>query len=121
MTQTGLTEIVQRLAYADQIIILDSEGRIADEGSSNEVIASAKEMVFSSSKKDQSAGPSIDTGLDISRVLSLEEAPTGEDRRTGDTAVYKYYIQTVHPFSASIFFAACTLFVVGLTIPRKCH
>ncbi|KAJ6125118.1 hypothetical protein N7471_012435 [Penicillium samsonianum] len=112
------THAVQRLAYADQIIILDSEGRIADEGSSNEVIASAKEMVFSSSKKDQSAGPSIDTGLDISRVLSLEEAPTGEDRRTGDTAVYKYYIQTVHPFSASIFFAACTLFVVGLTIPQ---
>lgn len=76
-------------------------------------------MVFSASKKDQSAEPSNSNGLDISRILSAEEGPTGEDRRTGDTAVYNYYIQTVHPFSASIFFVACTVFAVGLTLPRK--
>ncbi|EKV04366.1 ABC transporter, putative [Penicillium digitatum PHI26] len=112
------THAVQRLAYADQIIILDSEGHIADEGASSKVIAIAKEMVYSASKKDQSAGPSLDSGPDISRMQSVEEGPTGQARRTGDTAVYKYYIQTVHPFSASIFFAACTLFVLGLTLPQ---
>ncbi|KGO45062.1 ABC transporter, integral membrane type 1 [Penicillium expansum] len=112
------THAVQRLAYADQIIILDSKGHIADEGASSKVIAIAKEMVFSASKKDQSAEPSNSNGLDISRILSAEEGPTGEDRRTGDTAVYNYYIQTVHPFSASIFFVACTVFAVGLTLPQ---
>ncbi|KAJ5498183.1 ABC transporter integral membrane type 1 [Penicillium expansum] len=94
------THAVQRLAYADQIIILDSKGHIADEGASSKVIAIAKEMVFSASKKDQSAEPSNSNCLDISRILSAEEGPT------------------VHPFSASIFLVACTVFVVGLTLPQ---
>lgn len=111
---------MQRLAYANKTIILDPEGRIADEAVSNEVIGMAKEMAFCASEKYYSTRASINTGLGPSSVPSIEEAPTDVDRRTGDTAVYKYYIQTVHPLNASIFLAACSLFVVGLTIPRKC-
>jgi hypothetical protein len=98
---------------------LDSEGHIADEGTTSEVIATAKEMAFRPSKKKQSVVSSNKAEEDLTRILSAEEAPRGEDRRTGDTAVYKYYIQTVHPLSALIFFVACSVFVVGLILPRE--
>jgi hypothetical protein len=113
-----LIPTVQRLVYADNVIILDSEGHIADEGTTSEVIATAKEMAFSPPAK-KSGQSSENTEEDLTRILSAEEAPTGQDRRTGDTAVYKYYIQTVHPLSAAIFLLACSVFVVGLTLPRE--
>ncbi|KAJ5770022.1 uncharacterized protein N7511_002073 [Penicillium nucicola] len=113
------THAVQRLVYADNVIILDSEGHIADEGTTNEVIATAKEVIFSPSKVAKIGEPSDKAEEELTRILSTEEAPTGEDRRTGDTAVYKYYIQTVHPLSTAIFFVACSVFVVGLTLPRE--
>jgi hypothetical protein len=83
------------------------------------VIATAKEMALSPSGKKESVEPPNKAEEDLTRILSAEEAPKGENRRTGDTAVYKYYIQTVHPLSAAIFFVACSVFVVGLILPRK--
>lgn len=109
---------VQRLVYADNVIILDSEGHLADEGTTNEVLATAKEMAYSPPTGKKRGEPS-EQDEELARILSIEEAPTGADRRTGDTAVYKYYIQTVGPFRTAIFFLACSVFVVGLTLPRE--
>ncbi|KAJ5350728.1 hypothetical protein N7541_008455 [Penicillium brevicompactum] len=111
------THAVQRLVYADNVIILDSEGHLADEGTTNEVLATAKEMAYSPPTGKKSGEPS-EQDEELARILSIEEAPTGADRRTGDTAVYKYYIQTVGPFRTAIFFLACSVFVVGLTLPQ---
>ncbi|GFF54141.1 metal resistance protein YCF1 [Aspergillus udagawae] len=114
------TNAVHRIAYADNIIVLDSNGRLADEGTYKEVNASASEITLAPTPSigvEKKESPE-ETTLGPSRPPSLIETPQGSERRTGDMTVYKYYVQAVHPWNAVIFVIACAMFVIGLSLPQ---
>ncbi|KAF7158902.1 hypothetical protein CNMCM5623_004081 [Aspergillus felis] len=100
--------------------VLDSNGRLADEGTYKEVNASASEITLAPApsipaEKREAPG---ETTSGTSRPPSLIETPQGSERRTGDMTVYKYYVQAVHPWNAVIFVIACAMFVIGLSLPQ---
>ncbi|KAL4789301.1 hypothetical protein BDV19DRAFT_374334 [Aspergillus venezuelensis] len=124
------TNAVHRIAYADTVIMLDSNGYIIrPDGAHKEANISMAEITHaqtptsaSSNGGDEngtsSEGTTVPTGAEASRPLSLIETPQGSERRTGDMTVYKYYAKAVHPWNAAVFVVACALFVVGLNIPQ---
>jgi hypothetical protein len=111
---------VHRIAYADNIILLSGNGRLADEGTYNDVNTSAKEIALEPKPSLQAKRESLEeTTLGPLRPPSLIETPQGSERRTGDMTVYKYYVRAVRPWNAIIFAIACAMFVIGLSLPRE--
>ncbi|KAL4902740.1 hypothetical protein BDW74DRAFT_186698 [Aspergillus multicolor] len=110
-------DIVHRMAYADCIILLNSDGRrIHKDGT-----ASAKEIMLEPPTGvgiDKKAVSKETTVRGAPRPPSLIEIPQGSERRTGDMTVYKYYICAVHPWNAVVFIVTCAMFVVGLSLPQ---
>ncbi|KAL4747875.1 hypothetical protein BDW72DRAFT_215157 [Aspergillus terricola var. indicus] len=123
--------IVHRIAYADSVIILDSNGCLArPDGTYKEGNISAAEITrartFSSTtsvgvgveESEGSEETTVHPAAEASRPPSLVETPQGSERRTGDMTVYKYYAKAVHPWNVAIFLIACAMFVVGLSLPQ---
>ncbi|RDW67218.1 Metal resistance protein YCF1 [Aspergillus mulundensis] len=119
LKETGTTAVlatnaVHRIAYADSIILLSSEGRrIHKEETAAEEIMLERPTDASIGKSEVSKAT-----VEGARPASLIETPQGSERRTGDMTVYKYYIQAVHPWNAVIFIVTCALFVIGLSLPQ---
>ncbi|KAL4964262.1 P-loop containing nucleoside triphosphate hydrolase protein [Aspergillus stella-maris] len=124
------TNAVHRLAYADTVIVLDSNGYLVrPDGGHKEASVLTAEITHEytpTSSTDTGidddgtspGGNTVPIGAEASRPLSLIETPQGSERRTGDMTVYKYYAKAVHPWNAAVFVVACALFVVGLIIPQ---
>ncbi|THC98398.1 hypothetical protein EYZ11_002117 [Aspergillus tanneri] len=58
-----------------------------------------------------------DGGTTVILATNAEQCQ-GNERRTGDMTVYKYYIKAVHYLNVLVFAAACSTFVLGLSMPQ---
>jgi ATP-binding cassette, subfamily C (CFTR/MRP), member 1 len=130
------------LPHADHIIVLSKEGRILEQGTFAELnstggyvstfnLKSADwtltgDNIFpSETASDQS---SIDKDLNKEKSVDLisvqgqdESEPAADDasRRTGDTAVYMYYISAVGWVPTAVFIFCMCAFVVCYSYPSK--
>ncbi|KAL4811793.1 P-loop containing nucleoside triphosphate hydrolase protein [Aspergillus spinulosporus] len=121
--------IVHRIEFADTAIILDSNGCLAcSDGTYREgnipTAEIVRERTFGSTtgigvkESEVSEETTVRPSAETSRPPSLVETPQGNERRTGDMTVYKYYAKAVHPWNVVIFLVACAMFVVGLNLPQ---
>jgi ABC-type multidrug transport system fused ATPase/permease subunit len=118
----------KRVPYADHVIVLDSDGKITEQGSFRELNAQGGYVSsFSLSPPDWNY-EKTNTGIaphstKESAVISLDRSPQDESSRlTGDVAVYLYYIQAVGWIPTLIFIVAISAFVFCLSFPSMyCH
>lgn len=101
MTAVLTTHDKQFLSQADQIIVLRQDGTIAEQGSYAELNATKGYVDVSRSSQDH---PGVDESLqqDVTLPVSLplptnqvEKAQIDLARKTGDIAVYGYYIKSI--------------------------
>jgi hypothetical protein len=115
-----LIVLVRNICYADHIIALTTSGTIAQQGSYEELVSSdgyvqrlethkSGELIDFSDEKDDVAEP---------RRFSVSPPAIDDKRRTGDLAIYKYYIDTIGWTTWLIFVFICMAFVFALTFPR---
>ncbi|EFE30383.1 uncharacterized protein ARB_02755 [Trichophyton benhamiae CBS 112371] len=113
---------MNRLNYADNAIYLDSTGNQVSKDDALEKELSEGVTLAAPSEKRTSPGQSHESHIgatpELSSARPLTASPQEKERRVGDTTVYKYYIQVVHPMSAAFFTAICVVFVLGLTLPQ---
>jgi ATP-binding cassette, subfamily C (CFTR/MRP), member 1 len=112
-----LTTKVHRLSYAQHIIVLDSEGKIAEQGSYETLSSTTKNAQSAPPEYSESANPTADTDSGKTTILGPPNVQ-GLDRRAGDSAVYKYYVRTVGWFNFAVFLGSCSLFIFALVFPR---
>ncbi|KAF5590002.1 multidrug resistance [Fusarium subglutinans] len=121
------TSRANRLSYADHIISLDGTGIGCVEGSFDKLtkadnyvsrlaVASANWTYCQATSVSSSAEPSADTLLDAEVLLS-EEAKDDAGRRTGDMAIYLYYIRAIGWVPSLIFVFAICAFIVCQSFP----
>ncbi|KAF5565087.1 multidrug resistance [Fusarium phyllophilum] len=131
LRQTNTTVIMatsraNRLSYADQIISLDGTGIGCVQGSFDKLtnadnyvsrlaVASADWTYTQATASPPSTEPS-DALLDSEVVLS-EEAREDAGRRTGDMAIYLYYIRAIGWIPSMIFIFAICAFIVCQSFP----
>ncbi|KAG4256700.1 hypothetical protein FPRO03_03710 [Fusarium proliferatum] len=121
------TSRANRLSYADHIISLDGTGTGCVQGSfdnlskadnyvSRSAVASANWTYSKETSVSSSTEPSADALLDAEVLLS-EEAKDDAGRRTGDMAIYLYYIRAIGWIPSLIFVFAICAFIVCQSFP----
>ncbi|KAF5630704.1 major facilitator family transporter [Fusarium sp. NRRL 25303] len=121
------TSRANRLSYADHIISLDGTGIGCVQGSfdkltkednyvSRSAVASANWTYSNETSVSPSTEPSADALLDAEVLLS-EEAKDDAGRRTGDMAIYLYYIRAIGWIPSLIFVFAICAFIVCQSFP----
>lgn len=116
--QTDLTDVANRLPYADHIISLDGTGMGCEQGSLDKLTESggyvSRSLVSSTDGKQEPApsasaapGPSADA-LTSFELAPVDEIEDGASRRTGDVAVYKYYIRAIG-ITPTLIFVFCII------------
>lgn len=73
---------------------------------------------FAPEKHLYEAPPKYTEKID-SRKLTEEDIQAEANRRTGDTAIYLYYVQTVGWIPTIIFIVSITIFIFGQSFPSK--
>lgn len=127
----------KRLPFADHIVVLDENGRIAEQGTFRDLNAAGGYVSgFELQAADWSARPAEMTNLD--QVLAMattskvvyptlppskekESAKTAEfeaNKRTGDLAIYAYYVRSVGVLAVLIFFVAMCGYVFCISFPQ---
>lgn len=114
---------VHRLSYADHVIVLNSEGRITEQGNYNALSATTKHAQsqppeYSAFEETQRAG--TDSEPNAAVEIPSTDGVTSGDRRSGDLTVYNYYTKTVGVLNTIIFVALCAIFCWALVFPREC-
>ncbi len=124
---------MNRLSYADKIIVLGNDGTILEEGSFEE-LSQQQGHVFNLSLQPPDwkyeNKPETDSHEDTpfntisgyipdQAVLSKEDAEAEASRRTGDLSVYKFYLGSVGWLAAIIFIVMMIAFVFCTTFPSK--
>ena len=124
------------MSYANHIIVLNSEGRIAEQGSFSELSTSGGYVsTFNLSPADWKFDPDEILPLDIvprESIENKEEYEMSEDvpnadeaakedpsRRVGDTSVYFYYVNAIGWLPTLVFVIGICGFVVCFSLPGK--
>ncbi|KAH6876442.1 P-loop containing nucleoside triphosphate hydrolase protein [Thelonectria olida] len=115
----------KRLPYADHIISLDGTGRGCEEGSFDKLTSSGgyvSRSLVSSADWTYAQTPAAPTessadALGNSEVALLEDAEDGAGRRTGDVAIYTYYIRAIGWIPTFIFVFAICAFIFCQSFP----
>ncbi|KAL9565119.1 hypothetical protein ACKAV7_010764 [Fusarium commune] len=121
------TSRANRLSYADHIISLDGTGIGCEQGSFDKLtsadnyvsrlaVASANWTYNQATAVPPSNEPSTDALVDSEVVLS-DEAKEDAGRRTGDMAIYLYYIRAIGWIPSLIFVFAICAFIVCQSFP----
>ncbi|KAH7237781.1 P-loop containing nucleoside triphosphate hydrolase protein [Fusarium redolens] len=125
------TSRANRLSYADHIISLDSTGIGCEQGSFDKLtnadnyvsrlaVASANwtynQATATAASNSTSTEPSADALVDSEVVLS-DEAKEDAGRRTGDMAIYLYYIRAIGWIPSLVFVFAICAFIVCQSFP----
>ena len=126
--QTLNISIAKRLPYADHIIALDSNGKIAEQGTFealNKTGGYISSFNLSQSEPDKPQEQDEPTSA-ITYSKSFSESKVTEEglqaeasRRTGDAAIYLYYINAVGWVPTVIFIVSITIFIFGISFPSK--
>ena len=117
--------IAQRLPYADHIIALSSDGKISEQGSFKSVSGSGGyTSSFNLPLPDWDYYPTY-AASEIERPAErgLDTAPANKEesddslRRTGDSAIYLYYIRSVGWIPTILFVVAISGFIFCTSFP----
>lgn len=119
--------IAKRAPYADHIVALNSDGRIEEQGSFDELNSRGGYLsTFSLSPPDWEYTRMPVEGDDIPAYVYIPNPSLVSDsveaeasRRTGDMSIYLYYINSIGWTPTIIFMVAITVFVFGISFPSK--
>ncbi|KAI2486583.1 Canalicular multispecific organic anion transporter 1 [Pyrenophora tritici-repentis] len=117
----------KRVPYADHIVSLDKNGKIAEQGSFEKLNTSGgyvsgfdlalADWNYRPGKHDYEAPPRY-TERQIDNSNRTEDDVQAEaNRRTGDTAIYFYYINSVGWIPTIIFMGSIIIFIFGISFP----
>jgi ATP-binding cassette subfamily C (CFTR/MRP) protein 1 len=128
--------IVRHLHLADIVVVLGSDGHIAEQGtfenlrSQNGFVSKLllhPELLESSSRADAGDNDAIDSkakrSTAIPKIVGGATANDVEDltRRTGDFSVYKYYLKSIDWKIAVTNAACCFVAMLAQSFPRKSY
>ncbi|KAF2475450.1 canalicular multispecific organic anion transporter 1 [Lindgomyces ingoldianus] len=116
----------KRLPYCDHIVALDSNGRIAEQGGFDALNRSGgyissfdlpqPDWDFMPEKHFYEAPPRYTEHATSQRVTE-DDIQAEANRRTGDTAIYLYYVRSVGWIPTIIFIVSITIFIFGISFP----
>ena len=128
MVEIDVQQIAKRLPYCDHIVALDSDGKIVEQGSFHKLngiggyVASfdlpPPDWDFAPEKHIYESPPKYTEKIDPSN-LTEEDIQAEANRRTGDTAIYLFYVQTVGWIPTFVFIVSITIFIFGQSFPSK--
>lgn len=118
----------KRLPYCDHIVALNKEGTIAEQGTFDKLNGTGGYVAnfdlpppdwdFTPEKHVYEAPPKY-TERANNAMVTEEDIQAETNRRTGDIAIYYYYIRSVGWTAALIFMVSVTLFIFGQSFPSK--
>lgn len=117
------TNSSNQLRYADHIIQLSADGRIAAEGTYAELVGTSdylQTLARTEGQGEVSAAPEKQNEATAEADEEVEQAmleAENEARRTGDMRVYAYYFSNAGWGLVTLFFIAACVFVFGITFP----
>jgi ABC-type multidrug transport system fused ATPase/permease subunit len=121
----------KRLPYCDHIVALDKEGKIAEQGSFDKLNSSGgyvsdfdlaqAEWDYSPEEHIYEAPPRYTERADSEGIVTEEDIQAEANRRTGDVAIYMYYIGSVGWIPTIIFVVSIIIFIFGISFPSKSH
>lgn len=115
----------KRLPYCDHIIALGKEGKIIEQGSFEKLNRSGgyvsgfdlpePDWDFTPEKHVYEAPPRYTER--VSERVTEEDIQAETNRRTGDAAIYLYYVRSVGWIPTLIFIVSITIFIFGQSFP----
>jgi hypothetical protein len=109
-------------------VVLEKEGSIAEQGAFERLNASggyvssfdlaSPDWEFTPEKQEYEAPPRYSEPPNASQSTE-EELQAEANRRTGDVAIYGYYVGTVGWIPTIIFVVSITIFIFGMSFPSK--
>lgn len=125
---TMLLITAKRLPYCDHIVVLDKGGKIAEQGAFEKLSLSGgyvssfdlalPDWDFRAEKHEYEAPPRYTERQNAGQVTE-EEIQAEANRRTGDLAIYRYYVGSVGWVPTIIFIVSCSIFIFGISFPCK--
>lgn len=125
-SQTNLLA-AKRLSYADHIISLDANGKVCEQGSFEELNTSkgyvshlhvpTADWTYERSTPDPQRTPNGSPEKPGAENAPIEDHEDEASRRTGDMAVYTYYVRAIGWLPTIIFVAAICAFVFCQSFP----
>ncbi|CAN9344154.1 unnamed protein product [Alternaria alternata] len=123
----GQTENPKRVPYSDHIVALDKDGRISEQGPFEKLNKSGgyvsgfdlalPDWDYRAEKHIYEEPPRYTERLASDNQLTEDDVQAEANRRTGDTAIYLYYIGTVGWIPTIIFIFSIIIFIFGISFP----
>ncbi|RMZ69313.1 ABC transporter integral membrane type 1 [Pyrenophora seminiperda CCB06] len=110
------TNALHRLSSADHIIVLAADGTIAEQGPYSKLGSSVSEYVQAGKK--EAVYNDYKAVLSVPMETQTATEVTGQQRRTGDFTIYKYYARRVGMRNLTMFFSFGAIFVFALIFPQ---
>ena len=112
--------VVQRLPFADYVVVVNGEGRIAEQGTWQELRdqgSTIQEFVNqSSTKSTKSKAKDVTQELPLADpLLEAEEVPA--NRQSGDTTIYFYYVRVIGYWRTFMFLVLMVCYVFFVSFP----
>ncbi|CAG5185712.1 uncharacterized protein ALTATR162_LOCUS11383 [Alternaria atra] len=117
----------KRLPYCDHIISLDKNGRISEQGPFDKLTKSGgyvsgfdlarPDWDYRAEKHIYEEPPRYTERQATDNQLTEDDVQAEANRRTGDTAIYLYYIGTVGWIPTIIFIISIIIFIFGISFP----
>jgi len=114
----------KRLPYADHVITLAADGKISEQGSFKDLAADGGYVSsFNLPPPEWNYEPNdimkILRGKESILIPPIQKTEDDASRRTGDLAIYLYYIKAVGWIPSLLFVVAISAFVFCLSFPSK--
>jgi hypothetical protein len=118
----------KRLPYCDHIITLSKDGKIVEQGAFEKLNAAGSyvsrfnlanaDWDITPAKHEYESPPKY-TERQKPNQITEEDVQAEANRRTGDIAIYRYYVGSVGWVPTIIFIISCSIFIFGISIPCK--
>jgi ATP-binding cassette subfamily C (CFTR/MRP) protein 1 len=130
-----LTNTVLRLPYVDHVIVLGADGRIAQQGSFDELnmregyitgLLLPKPDWRYMTEEEETKSEETASSSSLNGIVAATEATEEKDskmieanRSTGDLTVYKFYIDSIGALYLTVFLFFICAFVFSTSFPGK--